>query len=1235
MTGRALPRFLDQILLAAAPGLTPTACEEIAGIRVSTASLKKLANHVAEGDRVWENHAVIGPWLRSLPEGLFTDMDDDARRRHGIHRIQLGDIHDGMDRTKRVGYAGIARAQDRFALVLLVHHGASDADVETIFGPRNSWAELMVGAWEWATQCLLARFSNDDRMNRSAPVYVRISEAVKARPGGRYYLGDLEIDPHSQGWEGMIRGQKSSDEVQTGKIRRLAGRLTKLENGAWPRGNTPIGTRLGCKEDVRGELKPSKAAGLEADTDRAEEFTQVLSAYAAGTSKSYIAVAQARRGARDGDGALLLPRLAPLLDDAARDEVRGSLDELHEKGTITEKEADRCREALSKPTNPVRREKATNAGAEYVDRILRGRRQLRTGVLPVLTLGAIAGRTEYLGWRPTFVTTATGVTQSTVQTVSEKALEAEHPYWELSDERRRKAQTHGFWVKDVTIKALVTLSDAQWAAIEKRVRDAAERMERRAASGRRRPLGGLRWQDERGQYHFGQGGERELYRITGPDGRHLHSVGATQAARSLGELLWRLVERVDAGPLPLLPSAQDSPETRRSRLQQDIHDLKATLYSTEKQMSGLQRDRSSEQEGTRKYRLLSQQLDELDAVADDIEHRQLPALLARLANDDNSGTSGVLEEVAADFAQVAVIAEALTRCDPLGSAALHDAVSWLLDHGRGLSNLREGEHARQILIDVRVRVPQPDGSIEVVDAGTLDLTDRRSTASRKQEFADDLARRLLRDGEPVASLCARFDWELTQVLEAAASWLTQHTTLNMYLRAAVVTAAAAGGDLLVGPVVYAAAVGDTDTLELLRRQADAWVVPEIERAYLRADSSWAKNAGWLRGPLSACRIAMLSIAQDGATRRGPLVASVDGLRNDEHLHDLLRPGRRSFWQPPLLLDDGWVRAHKCSAPDCPGGGNAAMTGFLPVPELLPSGDAVFCSFCWRTLGTGRVLPAPYRQHWDVSSIATALQRADGIPTVTAPPAAPVRATTPLRSRDVAQELGLPVYQVSRLAKDGHLPASKSVTGKLVFTPGAALSPTMRQRYGQAPNDSAVSPVPMDLPRAAEHLGTSRTMVRMLSNRGVLKNVGKEEGRARYEAAALDALLASVRAQTGRGDATLADLASLSELASQWRVTVTKVRNLVAAGVLKQVLLGPLTWVDRTSIAALDDRTRRALDPDIRMTTKQVGELAEIHASTVLHHHASGNLPGVQFGTDGTVWFLPDEVQAWIASRRRP
>lgn len=1233
MTFSNLHALLNQVRLDGAPRLDAGAVDEVIPIRVSGESLAKLVTHVEEGLRVYDQHAVIGPWMRTLPDKLFVSGDEAARRRNGIHRVELGHIHDGINRTKRVGYAAVAHHDGRAALVLFVHHSASEANIKTPHGELNSWAELIVGSWQWAWQARRLRFLRDDRMNRSNAVWVRINDAVKARPGALYYLADIEIDPHRDGWFALITGQKSSEEVEVGKVRRLAGQLTKLTSGAWPRPHVPVGLRLGRVEDERGQLRPDKGAGLEVDPDQVDELTAVLEQFATGVSKARIAVQQARRGARNGRGYLLLPQIVPLLDDETRTEVREGRAALVDDGTISDEERRRVEAALDERSNPTGRVKATSAGVTYVDRILAARRHLRSGVLEVITIGAIPGRTDYFGWRPTFVTTTPGA-RNWEQTISEGDLGSDHPYWTLDEQRQRNAQTHGFWHTPLELGTPVPLDESTWEAIEERIRRERDKLERRTATGLQRPLGGLKWEIGEGTCSLGQGGEREYYRITAPDGTHLHTVNATHAAHALGQLLLDLADRVDTAPLPLHQPPTDTAETRSRAIRDRIDALNKELSQVEEQIKGLMRDRANLDITDRKYRLISGEIDALDRRADELEQTQLPALHAKLQlGADADPSVADTETVSADFAHLTVVGLALLRCDPLGPAPVHDAVSWLLDHGRGLSNLRAGEHDRQILLDVQARVPLADGTVGWLEAGTLDLTDRRVSTSRKHETVDDLARRLLRDDTSLDDLTERYGWPADDILVLAADWLAMHTELNRYVRSAVVTAAAASGGLPVGPVVYAHASGDTALLDRVRGDVGDWIVTQIEQAYLARKASWARNSGWVRNPLAVARIAMASIAQDGPARRQSLVATVDGLRNDEQLKDLLHPGRRSFWQPPLQLDDGWATAHRCRHPTCPGGGDAPMTGFLAVPELVITGDAVHCRYCWRTLTSEEILPDTYRQPWDVSTHTSALRRADGIPTLGEPPAPPARGVNVLRTRDVAGELGIPLYQVQRLVDDGLIPASRNAGGKLVFDADRALSPAIRSRFSSAGQvqDSSYATPRLTIQRAATHLNTTSTIVRLLARYDALANVGGS-GAALYDRDDLDQLLDDIRRQTGRATATFAELATRSELASTWEVTTSVVRRLLAHDVLDGVTVGRLLLIDRASIDRLDEREQRVLDPQVRLSADQVAARADLSPSTVLHHHHHGPLPAVRLIPDGRVWFLPEEVDQWLASR---
>jgi predicted DNA-binding transcriptional regulator AlpA len=150
--------------------------------------------------------------------------------------------------------------------------------------------------------------------------------------------------------------------------------------------------------------------------------------------------------------------------------------------------------------------------------------------------------------------------------------------------------------------------------------------------------------------------------------------------------------------------------------------------------------------------------------------------------------------------------------------------------------------------------------------------------------------------------------------------------------------------------------------------------------------------------------------------------------------------------------------------------------------------------------------------------------------------------------------------------------------------------------------------------------------------GIIENIGTHDAPC-YRRDDLDALLATLREQLGRSDATFADVASKSELAKRWKVATTTVNRMILHGVLTAVTIEESTMIVLSSVETLDPRVARALDPDLRIDSAEVARLAGLARATVLHHVSSGALPTVRLYPRSQCLFLPDEVDPWLARRR--
>ena len=566
---------------------------------------------------------------------------------------------------------------------------------------------------------------------------------------------------------------------------------------------------------------------------------------------------------------------------------------------------------------------------------------------------------------------------------------------------------------------------------------------------------------------------------------------------------------------------------------------------------------------------------------------------------------------------------------------------WLLDDGFGFHNYRLGDHARQVLIDVRVRIPVEGGTVGWIEAGTLDLTDYRSRAARMPGLIEDAARRLLRDGESLASLNSRYGWGTGETLHRIACWLSPHIE-RPYTRAAAVTASAADPEIPVGKVIYAQITGDSSAIKDLRKTQGTWIIDQILAAYLGPQASWAHGAGWVRRPLTMNRMSMLVTAQAGSLRRQALLSTVPDLNNDERIKDDLVDRRTSFWQPPLLFDDGWITPHICKRPSCPGGGSAPMTGLLPVPELIVAAASIYCEFCHCPRGRDEPLPAIYTLRWDVGTATSSLHRADGIPFLATAATVPQTAVSPLRSRDVVELTGLPMHVIQRLAASGELKSVVNAKGKRVYDPrylegreAKRVIELARQARG-APNaacttgDQSVGDA-LGTAEALAYLGCVSLTMRFFVRTGAIENIGDCAAPA-FLRSDLDRMLNDVRVAAGSDTANMSDVETLTCAAARFDVTTSVIKGALSEGVLVGVALGETKLVVTSSIDALDDRTTEALNPATRLVIADVAALAGISEATVYHHCVKGHLPFVQLRPRGRRFFILDEVQEWVRER---
>lgn len=1250
--------LFDQALRLQDPSANRVMVREQILIRVSKESLKHLTGHLEEAVNLFGDHPVAGPFLESLPPDVFTHPDDAHRFAHGLVRIEERHTHPGAVGNARVGFVACPVVDEVACLILFVANSSREDHVVLKGGERaNAWAGLVRSGWRWARTARRMRFIADDRMGRDEETFAAILKDLRGRPGSLLYWGREPIDPHRDGWRAVIGARRSADEDDSRRARTTAGFCRALRAGQWPMKDCPVGTRHPITLDVRGLPVPDDSGLLEPDPTQTDMLVAVLEGYAKGLKKPRLALAAAAAGARDGDGRLLAPRLVPLMNDTRRQEVEAALRSRVVSGELTQAEIDNFIESAAVPPTPAARRNAQSTARDFVDRVLDAVPHLRAGVLDVIRVAPTKGCLEYLGWYPTFVVTDPAeIPEDTAeQFLLESDLGDDHPFWTCEKERQRRARERGFWRFQVPCGTEVVLPDTTWGAIEDERRRRREEYQRRNHSiGRARPLSGLSGGDDERRWRFRHGGDEATYvvdvadRTAGPaEWVHLHTVHADRAAKALGELLLRAAETAESEALPLVdeeiglafdPAAEAEKVLQDLRVELDALTARAVEHHNE--VLSIDRDHTlnATVKAIRQNAAEAARAADEERIVDLVDHLIPEAEAERTRHSAQSAPEVVeTEALGAEFGTLTAVGLGLLRCEPMGPSVLANTLAWMLDDGAGLRDLRVGSHDRQIHFDVRVRLQLADGSIRHLDIGTLDLTDHRLSTTRKAEFAQDATRRLLADGEPVDELAARYSWTEANLLQRVAACLADAVPSH-YLRAAVVTAAAADPDVPVGKVIYAHLVGDDTALAHLRERYGDWLVDNIEAAYLTPHASWAHGAGWIRRPLGPNRVAMVALAEGHPVRRETLVGAVPGLNNDERLKDDVVPGRTPHWQPPYMMSDGWVSPHLCEHADCPGGGAAPMTGLLPVPELLVAGAAVYCEHCHRPLGHDAVLPAVYTRCWDVDVVIASLRRGDGIPFVAPAPEPPALPDSLMRTRDVVAATGLPDWAIQKLAAEGEIPSVVGYNGKRRFDPRLLKSPKVRAVLDRAreANGTASETVASDeellgSASATGHLGLETGLMRFLVRTGGLVNRGSSAAPA-YRRSDLDGLLGELRDFTGRPADDFTSVATATEVAKRFSVTASVIDRMVAAGVVRGLRMGKLNLVLRTSIDELDPRIAEALDPDRRLLVDDVAELAGISAATVAHHVSTGALSAVQMYPRARLFFLRHEVDQWLATR---
>ena len=1210
------------------PGGTPLNkfdIAEVVTVRVSSPTAEKLDQHRRQGEQLYADHQVVGPWLASLPDGALTnEVTDLERASFGLVRVEARHAHPQSTSTRCLGYAAVVVSEDNeAALFLSIAHTAAQYDLVTDTGDANSWSEIFAAAFEWAERALMARFPSADRMTRTAGVLVRIANVIKARPGAMLSIGDRELDPHRDEFVMTVESGLAAGEVAAMKVRQLAGRLDRFKNRQWPRGWLPVGLEREQLRDSRGQVISSTKQTLVRDQESLALVAKAFAQYAQGTSTTGIAVDAAIAGARDGGGALLLPKLVAIVPVERREDAKAAIDSLEQDGKIDSSEKADALAFLAADSD----DKATAAqvATHFMERLLRGRFHLRTGRLYVVEFGSIEGRTSYQGWTPEFLR------PGDIEGDSADKLKAEfpvgHPFWAGDLEAKSKYVTHGYWTFMYDFeKPFIDLTDAQWNEIERRFAHARLAKIKKPGPMQRRPMSGLAWTTASGdQVRFAQGGDAQTYTVElnpGTSSReHLHTLRATSVHRELSKKLLDFAEHVENGQ-PVDKAGHGTvdlaSDVRLTELENSLEELGQeieglVLFAAKLEVS------EPESESLVRTNALRQ--------ACEVERAEQLSAISTLRSAAASPGHGQ-REVEIDLAPIIATALALSQADPYAPSIVTDATRKLLGDGRGLSNLRQGQHERQLLVDSSIAVELTDGTTGWMQLGVLDFTDHRVTPTRRAEHNDDLARRFLRDGESVADLCERFGCQPQDVLQRATQVLG-HWNTSCYLRSAIVNAAAAGNTgIPVGAWAYAQATGNTKIVKDLRSVYGDTIIDAIQMAY-EPSVSWAHATGWVRMPLKPWRQLMTATAARSKLRIAALPGMIDGINTEQLLKDRLVAGRTPHWQPPLQLIDGWVHPYRCQNSRCPGGVGNPLTGFLPVPELLAINSAVFCTSCFHALDGKIVVPDAYRLQFDVTTKQASNRTANAIPVIIESGQPPSLGSTPMRSRDVAKLHDVPRHVVYKAAGDGLIPATRDSSNHFVFSEDLVDNEAVRDVL-QSHTRSGPTATTYGLREAATRLGVRLSFLRTIVAWDALTR--STSSPARYDCDEVEELIDHVRARMGDQTATMRDLSTAHDLGQKFGISAAGVKNMARHHVFEAVSIGNSAMFTNRSVEALDPRILAALDPKQQMTTPEVAKLAGLKNSSLDYYIRLGKLNTVQIAPGCERRFIRSEVEQWLRTR---
>lgn len=457
----------------ASSGITPEVITEKAELRVSDNSIVELRAQITAALEVFGPHATLGPFVRSLP-ALFADgASETDRKAAGLYLVTEADLLAGHRGRARVGWVAALPGEDGnpeapAVLVTITTNSSIEKALTRSDGTReNAYQLLFTQSWWSIPHAHVARFIRDDRMSRLLSVFALINEAIGERPGAWYSWGDEIIDPSKDGWRGVIGAQTAAEDAARTKVKLLAGTVGRMRANCWPGDarDLPLGlvaptvvTAGGLVETVVGEPV--------IDEKDATVATAMLRALARGASAPAVGVLAAVAGLRNGDGHLVLLKVAPLLTGEQEEQVRRDL-----MPTLREHERDAVLTALDQrqECSDLARTVAQRAAIEAVRRVAQHVEFYRTGSYPWVLKGSVAGRRDYSGRKPTFPFDDDAPVPPTLpedQVVRIGAIPPSHAWHRRSAQWQRAARRDGFFDQVFQWPSPVDLDDDGWGGVE-------------------------------------------------------------------------------------------------------------------------------------------------------------------------------------------------------------------------------------------------------------------------------------------------------------------------------------------------------------------------------------------------------------------------------------------------------------------------------------------------------------------------------------------------------------------------------------------------------------------------------------------------------------------------------------------------------------------------------------------------------------------------------------------------